>query len=267
MSLPSDLAEALATAAPRLGLFAGRVQHFTSVGSTNDVAARLASGGAEEGTAVVADMQTAGRGRLGRRWFSPPGAGLYVSVVFRPPAGPDPDAAPPSLLTLALGVALAEGLRTSTGLDVHIKWPNDLVVVRRKVAGILAEGFDLGTSAAHIIAGFGINLRAAAYPPEIAARATSIEVELGRSVDRGVVLAEVLAAIAARYRDLVGARFGVILSRWQELAPSSRGTPIEWLTGDHVHRGITAGIDRDGALLVTTAGGVARVTAGEVRWP
>jgi BirA family biotin operon repressor/biotin-[acetyl-CoA-carboxylase] ligase len=118
-----------------------------SVSSTNDIAARLADLGAEEGTTVAAEAQTAGRGRMGRTWFSPPGAGLYLSIVLRPPSvvqlpagqgfSPVPDLS--TLLTLAAGVALAEGVQAGTGLSAEIKWPNDLLVGKRKRAGILAE--------------------------------------------------------------------------------------------------------------------------------
>jgi BirA family biotin operon repressor/biotin-[acetyl-CoA-carboxylase] ligase len=267
MSLPLDLAEALAHAAPRLGFFEGRVQHLPVVGSTNDEAERLAAAGAEEGTTVVADTQTAGRGRLGRSWFSAPGSGLYLSIVFRPPAPRGAAASPASLLTLTLGLAVAEALRAATGADVVIKWPNDLLLGGRKLGGILAEAFDLGSVGFHVVAGIGINLAGTTFPPEIAERVGSIESMLGCRIDRGLVLADVLASIAVRYRDLVEGRFGVILSRWQALAPSSRGTAVEWLRGDAVQRGVTAGIAADGALLVRTAGGLVRVVAGEVRWP
>src|SRR6185436_9792131 len=107
--------------------------------STNDVAAHLAELGANEGTIVAADAQTAGRGRLGRSWFSPPGAGLYVSIVLRPSGDLSKTGNPSALLTLASGVAIAEGVGASTGLPVEIKWPNDVMIGRRKLAGILAE--------------------------------------------------------------------------------------------------------------------------------
>ena len=114
------------------GASASRVYWFTSVGSTNDIAASLADAGAGEGTTVVAEAQTSGRGRHGRVWHSPPGAGLYMSVILRPA-----DAQP--LLTLASGVAIAEAVRACTGLPAEIKWPNDVMIGKRKLAGILAE--------------------------------------------------------------------------------------------------------------------------------
>lgn len=140
-----DLDAALARVAARRGAFGARVVRLAQTPSTNDVATRLAADGAPEGTVVVADEQTRGRGRLGRAWHSPPGSGLYLSVVFRPTDGMPDEAAGAAvarLLTLAAGVAAAEAVRGATGLAVELKWPNDLVIgrPRRKLAGLLAEG-------------------------------------------------------------------------------------------------------------------------------
>src|SRR5512134_2605824 len=115
--VPPEIVAALGVTSGRRGPFGEPLYFFTETGSTNDVAASLAERGASEGTTVVASSQTAGRGRLGRGWFSPPGAGLYVSVVFRP-------VSPVALLTLAAGVAVAEGVHAATGLPTEIKWPN-----------------------------------------------------------------------------------------------------------------------------------------------
>jgi BirA family biotin operon repressor/biotin-[acetyl-CoA-carboxylase] ligase len=257
--LPGDIREALARAAPRMTRMAIDARYFESVGSTNDVALALAETGAPEGTTVIAGMQTAGRGRRGRGWFSPPGAGLYVSLVLRPPNEVQ------STTTLMAGVALAEGVRASTGLAAAIKWPNDLLVDGRKLAGILAEGPGSGASAV-VILGFGINMTRAAYPSSIAARATSIEHELGRVPDRGVVLAESLASLSAWYARLVDGRFDAILSRWRELSPSSRGAAVEWLTPSGPVRGTTAGIDDRGALLVDVGSRRETIVGGEVTW-
>lgn len=256
---PVDVRSEIARVAPRLGRLGHRIHWFESASSTNDIAVRLADLGAEEGTVVVADAQTAGRGRMGRVWFSPPGAGLYVSIVLR--------LAPDALLTLASGVGLAEGVQASTGLPADLKWPNDLMVGKRKLAGILAEAAAQGAALQYIVLGFGVNLRPAAYPPELADRATSIEAEINRPADRALVLAEVLAALAARYADLQGGRFDVILSAWRQRALSSlSGALVEWDAGNGVVRGRAEDIDASGALLVRVAGRIERVTAGEVTW-
>jgi BirA family transcriptional regulator, biotin operon repressor / biotin---[acetyl-CoA-carboxylase] ligase len=213
----------------------------------------------------VAYAQSAGRGRFGRTWFSPAGAGLYASVVCR-----DPAAAP--LLTLAGGVAVAEGIRSATGLPVQIKWPNDIVVAdqigarRRKLAGILAEASSGADGLQYVILGFGINMRPAAYPAELADRATSIETELGRPVDGAFVLADTLAALAGVFARLTSGEAQSVLARWRELAPSARGTRVEWDSASGPRRGISEGIADDGALLVRVGGQVERIISGELRW-
>jgi BirA family biotin operon repressor/biotin-[acetyl-CoA-carboxylase] ligase len=237
------------------------VVYFATIGSTNDVAASLASDPESFGTVVIADAQTAGRGRRGRTWFSPAGSGLYVSVILSPSrAASDPDRAT-RLLTLAAGVALAEGVERATGLAPAIKWPNDLLVGRRKLAGILAEAFGEA-----VVLGYGINVGPMAYPSELRDRATSLETELGRPIERATVAAETLAALAARYDDLVSGRFDAILDPWRRRTPTSRGAHVAWDTPAGPQSGITEGIDESGALLVRVADRVERIVAGEVRW-
>ena len=261
--VPEEIAAALALSTERRGCFGEPLYFFTETGSTNDVAATLAEHGAAEGTTVIASRQTAGRGRFGRTWFSPPGAGLYVSLVCRNPA-----AAP--LLTLAGGVAVAEGIRAATGLPATIKWPNDVVAgdsrTRRKLAGILAEASTGVDGVQYVILGLGINLRPAAYPADLGDRATSIETELGRAVDAGMVLAETLAAFDALFARLAAGDREHVLARWRQLAPSSRGALVEWTTPAGERRGTSVGIDEAGALLVKVGSSVERIISGELRW-
>jgi len=274
--IPPEITIAWDSAGARLGLFRSEPRYFSTVTSTNDVAMRLADAGADEGTIVVAEAQTAGRGRRGRDWCSPPGAGVYVSVILRPsqtmcrfPAAHDslPPANPiTARLTLASGVALAEGVRASTGLPVELKWPNDLVCDRRKLAGILAEMSTTRTEDPAVIVGIGINVRAAAYPSELASTAGSLETELGRPIDRALVLVETLAALASRYEDLRAGRFDAILTAWRQLARSLSGAAIEWDGPEGVVRGHAIDIDSTGALLARSGRGFARLVAGEVRW-
>jgi BirA family biotin operon repressor/biotin-[acetyl-CoA-carboxylase] ligase len=260
--LPPELAGALAGARDRLGPFAKRILYFPTIGSTNDVAASIAAEPGGFGTVVIADAQTAGRGRRGRTWFSPAGSGLYVSAVVAPArAAVDPGRAT-ALLTLATGVALSEGVERATGLAPAIKWPNDLLLGSRKLAGILAEAFGEA-----VVLGYGINVGPMAYPPELRDRATSLETELGRAIDRSVVAVETLAALASRYADLVGGRFDAILDVWRRRAPSHRGARVIWDTPAGPQSGITEGIDERGGLLVRVAADrVDRIVAGEVRW-
>jgi len=260
VSPPDDIVQALERIRARFDPELPRLLYFTSATSTNDVAARAAALGAPDGTAVVAELQTAGRGRLGRAWYSPPGAGLYVSVVLR-----ETGSGVPPWVSLVAGVALAEAVRACTHLPVDIKWPNDLVVGRRKLAGILAEASG-GPTIEYVVLGFGINLRSAAYPPDIADRATSIEAELGRAVDRGVLLAECLASLLAWNNAVRAGQGAAVLDRWRVLSPSCRGNRVEWRTATGIASGTTDGIGEDGALLVRTDDRVERIVAGEVRW-
>lgn len=259
-ALPAEFAEALARLRPRLGPFAQQLLWYPEVTSTNDIAARLADTGAAEGTVVAADAQTAGRGRHGRVWISPPGAGLYVSLVLRP----DPETL--GLLTLAVGVAVSEGIERATGLETHVKWPNDVYVGDRKVAGILAEAGAGQSGAPYVIVGVGVNVTAAAYPPDVASRATSIEVELGRTVDRGLLLATSLAALADRYAGLQRRRHADVLAAWRGRAALTFGRRVEWDAAGSRRRGVAEDLDERGALLVRTESGIERIISGEIRW-
>jgi len=256
--LPDEFVEALASASHRLGPFAGEILWCPSVTSTNDVAGVLAERGAPEGCVVVANAQSAGRGRLGRTWASPPGAGLYVSAVLRP----KPDL---SLLTIAAGVAVAQGIQAATGLAVDLKWPNDAFVGGRKVAGILAEA-NSSAAGPYVIVGFGINIMPAAYPPDVAVRATSIEGELGRAVDRGLLLAECLASLSSRYTDLQCGQVADVTDAWRLRAAATFGRRVRGDVGGLVLDGVAENLDETGALVVRTPDGLARVTAGEVTW-
>jgi BirA family biotin operon repressor/biotin-[acetyl-CoA-carboxylase] ligase len=269
--LPLDVQLALERVNLRLGSLGRRIHWFATTGSTNEDAARLAESGAGEGTTIVAEAQTAGRGRYGRSWFSPPGAGLYMSVILKPAAAPGPvsdvrGSDGVSLLTLATGVAVAEAIHASTGLPAEIKWPNDILVGRRKLAGILTEAASEAGMLRFIIVGLGINLRIAAYPIELASQVTSIEAETSRPVDRGLIFAETLAAVSERYADLLGGRFDVILSAWRRLARPLGSCVVEWDTPGGTVRGRAEDIDEHGALLVRVGGKVHRIMGGEVRW-
>ncbi len=276
--MPGDLASAIDLERTALDGFGSPLFYFATIGSTNDEAARLAMRGAAEGTTVVADAQTAGRGRQGRAWFSPPEAGLYLSVILRPNrestiASGDPSADPsrltpplPSRITLLSGVALCEAVLETTGLSAHIKWPNDLVCGQRKFAGILAEAGTSDDDTGFVVVGIGINVRRVDYPRDVAVRATSIEEELGRSVDRGTLLARTLSKLSACRSALRNGRADEVMRRYQALAPDTVGQPIEWRTADGTRRGTTAGIAADGALLARAGDRLERIVAGEITW-
>ncbi|HEX7087479.1 MAG TPA: biotin--[acetyl-CoA-carboxylase] ligase [Vicinamibacterales bacterium] len=269
--LPDELAHGLALAAERLGGGAApAVLYFPVATSTNDLAMRLGDHGYGDGTLVLAGQQTAGRGRSGHSWYSPAGAGIYLSILL----DVNPDAGDwPRLLTLAAGVAIAEGLHAASGLPVQIKWPNDLVVApagavrgARKLAGILAEGRADGSRLDRLVLGVGINVRSVAWPDEISARATSLEDELGRSVDAGLVLGAVIARLKTWIGRLRGEQTPAVIARWQQLAVGASGAPVALESSGRSLRGVTAGISHAGALLVRCAGETVPVTAGEVQW-
>jgi BirA family biotin operon repressor/biotin-[acetyl-CoA-carboxylase] ligase len=259
-ALPEELEDALALAGERVGIFSRRILWYAEVGSTNDVAALLADRGEPEGAVIVADAQSAGRGRHGRSWASPPNAGLYVSLVVRP------SSRVMGLLTIAAGVAIADGIQAATGLTPRLKWPNDVCVEGRKLAGILAEAGTSSHGGQYVVLGYGINLMPAAYPPDVAARATSLETELGRPVDRGLVFAECLAAMHARYQDLRSNANRTVIAQWRERAGTTFGRRVEWDAAGVTRQGIAEDIDETGALLVRDGTERARVISGEVRW-
>ena len=259
---PPDIAGALAA---RRDLEWVRLVYFAVVGSTNDVAAALAASGAPEGTTVLAGHQTGGRGRRGRAWHSPRGAGLYLTLLLRGPQ--------PPLLTLLAGVAVAEAVRAVAGVGAELKWPNDVVLAPsgpagprpRKIAGILTERLPAAAGEGAVV-GIGINAARAARPPELEPHAISLEEAAGRPVERGPLLVELLAGIR-RWGAAVSAEGSEsLLERWRRLSPTSRGSRVSWEGPEARRVGLTAGIAADGALLVECQGRMDRIVGGEVRW-
>ena len=230
--------------------------------STNERCLALARTGAPAWTAVVADSQTAGRGRGGRAWASPPGVALYFSVLLRPALAPD--ALP--LATLAAGIAVAEAVRARTGLPAGLKWPNDLLVDGRKAAGILCEAEAAGGSTA-VAVGVGINVNTPPdrLPPRPAFPATSLAAEAGRTFDREALLQDCLAALRRAVARLEGPDGPTAtVARFNEL-DALRGAAIEVALPDGaVARGIGRGAAPSGALLLETATGPQEILAGSV---
>ena len=231
--------------------------------STNARVLALARAGAPAWTAVVADSQTAGRGRCGRAWTSPPGVALYFSVLLRPALAPD--ALP--LLTLAAGVAVADAVRAETGLPAGLKWPNDLLVRGRKAAGILCEAETGPDGAAAVAVGIGINVNTppALLPPRPVFPATSLAAEAGRAFDREALLLSCLAALrraVARLEAPDGA--AATVARFNGL-DALRGAALEVSLPDGtVARGVGRGAAPSGALLLDTPAGPREIFAGSV---
>lgn len=238
-----------------------RTLHYESLPSTNTELARLAGNGASEGLCVVAEEQTAGRGRLQRSWSSPKGAGLYFSILLQPviPLGSWP------LVTFVAALAVGDALLDAFNLQTEIKWPNDLLAGERKICGILSETIETPQGRAAII-GIGINLTADAYPSELESLATSVTEETQQSADREVLLESLQKAIAKWY-EMLQRDHGdeKILQAWASRSPYAHGKMIDVRNGNESFRGITRGLELDGALRVETQNeGIRIVRAGDV---
>jgi BirA family biotin operon repressor/biotin-[acetyl-CoA-carboxylase] ligase len=238
-----------------------KVLRFESLPSTNTELARLASQGAEEGLSIVADEQTAGRGRLQRAWSSPKGAGLYFSILLRPAIPPDywP------LITFMAVLAVGDALNEASGIQTDIKWPNDLLSGERKICGILAEAIETPSGRA-VIVGIGINLTQAAFPAELTGVATSVLEVSGRNPERETILAALLRALT-RWYSLLDEPSGreKIVAAWSSRSSYATGKLVHVSNGEEVWQGTTCGVEDDGALRVSTDNGeVKLVRAGDV---
>jgi len=237
------------------GSATGVIVRLDTVDSTQSVAFALAERGAADRTVVVADQQLAGRGRRGRTWRAPAGTSLLASIVVRPRL-------PQSLLStlsLTTAVAVAEALRRVTKVDARLKWPNDVLVAGKKVAGILLESRMSGGSSVVTIIGVGVNLGQREFPPDLAEGATSIALETGQAPSRESVLAALLEEFDAWRARLEGEGFGPVREAWRRLSDTlGRRVTVDTVTG------LAADLDTDGALLIDVAGTLTRVLAGVV---
>src|SRR5689334_7507728 len=234
-----------------------KVLRFESLPSTNTELARLASEGAAEGLAIVADEQTAGRGRLQRAWSSPKGTGLYFSILLRPSLPVDQW----PLITFAAALAVGDALQEAAGVRTDIKWPNDLLSGERKICGILAEAIDTPDGRA-VIVGIGINLTPDAFPD-----ATSVFEAAGTRPDREAILAALLSALARWYSLLVqSSGREKIVAAWAARSSYATGKLVQVSNGDEVWQGTTCGLEPDGALRLLLANGELKlVRAGDLQ--
>ena len=233
------------------------VEHHDTLSSTNDRLKELARDGAPAWTVVLADEQTAGRGRHGRVWTSPRG-GLYLSVLLRPAF------ASAALLPLAAGVAVAEALG-HFGVRAELKWPNDVLSEGRKLAGILAEASSSAFSLEWVVLGIGANLDEGVLPAEVRGRAAALSVDGGGSSVRAALAATVLVRLTVWY-DALEKREASVVAAWRERSVPWWGEPVEVSAGDRVLRGRARAVDERGALLIELAdGATVSVLAGEAR--
>ncbi|HVG77886.1 MAG TPA: biotin--[acetyl-CoA-carboxylase] ligase [Patescibacteria group bacterium] len=223
------------------------------VDSTQTVAFALAADGAADRTVVVAQAQTAGRGRHGRLWLDEPGASLLTSIILRPRLEP----ARLPTLSLAAGVAVVEALERVTGLKPRLKWPNDVLVDGRKLAGILLESRI--SPSPLVVLGIGVNLAQRVFPADLAERATSVRLATGRRVDADALLTALLESLDAWRTRLETEGWAPIRERWRALTETlGRRVSIDGVEG------VAVDVDEDGALIVAEGDVRRRVVAGEV---
>jgi BirA family biotin operon repressor/biotin-[acetyl-CoA-carboxylase] ligase len=243
----------------RTELIGQSIACYSSTGSTNEVLKELAGQGVPEGTLVIADEQTAGKGRLGRKWLAPPGTSLLMSLLFRPDLAPNQA----QRLTMICSLAIAEAIEGLTGLPVGLKWPNDIFIRGKKAGGILTESGTTGRRLDYIVVGMGLNVNLAISAlPDLRGMATSLSEELGREVSRLELLWRILGEIEMRYNSL---RRGE--SPHEEWAARliNLGRQVQVTTPDGVLADWAEGVDADGALILRTPDGQCkRVLAGDV---
>ncbi|HOM28639.1 MAG TPA: biotin--[acetyl-CoA-carboxylase] ligase [Deltaproteobacteria bacterium] len=239
------------------------VIHVRETLSTNSLAHSLARLGHPEGTVVIADSQTAGRGQFGRSWHSAEGKGLYLSVILKPAMR----AARMSGITLVTAVCLAQALRDDCGIHACIKWPNDILARGKKLAGILTEISITGDELDHLVVGVGVNLdhEAHDFPPEIRDKATSIRLEAGGKDGSASFVAAFLEAFYRGYREFLATGFDAFRGRWNSMsAMTGKRVLVRHAGGLHLE-GVSLGVDSQGALVVLCPGGQRkRVLSGEI---
>jgi BirA family biotin operon repressor/biotin-[acetyl-CoA-carboxylase] ligase len=238
------------------------IRVFQETTSTNDVMERLARDGVAEGVVVFAESQTRGRGRLGRTWLSPPNSGLWFSVLLRPNLRPQAA----TQLTVAAATALVRAIRRQTGLEPEIKWPNDVLVGRRKVAGVLTELAAELDHIRHVILGIGVdvNLAERDFPEGLRATATSLYLETGRRCSRAELAATLLEELDRDYQRVTQRRFPELATEWEGLC-STLGRTVRIHLGERVLVGRAEALDEDGALLLRTEHGtLERIMGGDV---
>jgi BirA family transcriptional regulator, biotin operon repressor / biotin---[acetyl-CoA-carboxylase] ligase len=238
------------------------IRVFEQTSSTNDVVEKLARDGVKEGVVVFAESQTKGRGRLGRAWTSPARRGLWFSILLRPDLRPQET----TQLTVAAAVAIWRAINAVTGLLPEIKWPNDLLYHGKKLAGILTELSAEVDRVKHITLGIGVsvNVTASEFPVEFRKTATSLRIELGRSILRAELATAILRELDVAYDRVCRGKFPAIADEWEERC-TTIGKQVVVGIGERRIRGCAESLDDDGALLLRTEHGrLERIIGGDV---
>ncbi len=245
----------------RGSLFGKRIYHFFKTDSTNRVALELGHAGEPEGAVVLAEEQTAGRGRAGHNWHSERAAGIYATLLLRPRLAP----VQAPLLTMMAGLSAHAAVQGVTGLSVDLKWPNDLLVREKKVGGILTEMHAEPSQVRFVIVGIGINVNQEKFPAELAKSATSLRVETGRLQSRLDVLVRFLREFESDYAEFLRNGAASVVKRFEALSTYARGKRVRVTNGNEVFTGVTAGLEKEGLLRVKRDDGeISTVIAGEV---
>ena len=261
LSCPDSVAAVEVSSLMETEVIGRDVRYKETIDSTNLYARRLGEDGAAEGVLVVADEQTAGKGRSGRHWTTPPGSAIAMSVLLRPRIAPERI----SMVTLVMGLAVAKAVRELYGLDALIKWPNDVVVNGKKICGILTEMSAELMAVNYIVIGVGINSNMKEFPEEIRTTATSVALELGQDISRSQLIAEVMKHFETLYRCfLETSDLSRIMSDYNAILVNT-GRRVRVLEPGNEYSAQALGTDRLGRLLVRTDEGTVReVYAGEV---
>ena len=242
--------------------FAKHIYHFFSVGSTNDVALELGHTGGPNGAVVLAEQQTAGRGRVGRAWHSEKSNGIYLSVLLRPAISP----VEAPLITLVAGLAARDAVAEQTGTVPDLRWPNDLLLNGKKFGGILTEMHAEPDRVRFVVVGAGINVNHEAMPVELRSMATSVRIETGRVHSRSELVVRYLRCLEALYTQFVRQGASPIVHRFTEVSSYAQGKRVRVGTARETFLAVTEGLDPSGVLRVRRENGLVEpVIAGEVR--
>jgi len=236
----------------------GRTIHtFETLDSTNSFAKSIAAE-TPEGTLVIAENQTHGKGRLGRRWHAAAGENLTFSVVLRPSISP----ANAGLISLYASLCVAKGIETSTGIDARCKWPNDVLAGGKKISGILSEAVFPPRERLSVVIGIGVNVLETEFPPEIRQTATSIKLAGGKVTDRSSVLSAILKELEDSYPMLDDNKGHALIAAWSARSPML-GATIEIAQDGNVVRGTALRIAEDGRLVIENSEGTHYIIAGD----
>ncbi|CUH96449.1 Bifunctional protein BirA [Propionispora sp. 2/2-37] len=254
--LPDEIKNTL-----RTEVLGKEVHWFRGIESTSNEAKKLAADGCPEGTLVLAETQQTGRGRLARGWFSPPGKGIWMSLVLRPPF--QPQDAPKC--TLMAAVAVTKAIRRTTAIACGIKWPNDILYQGKKIVGILTEMSAEMDAVNYVVLGIGINvnIESCEFPREIAPNAVSLAQISGIKISRIELLAAVLRELEQIYQNVVRCGFAEVFQEWRNFSVTL-GQEVTVIGLDRQFSGKAVDIDQSGALLVQTSAGMETVLAGDV---